>query len=265
MRYVFDDLKKIKEHLKGQFLFLFLDCDGTLAPIAATPDEAVISQETRSLLKLLASKFNCKIAIISGRELEDIKKKINLKNLIYSGNHGLQIEGPKIKHELAVPVGYRKVLLSIKKQLNEKLAGIKGLIIEDKKLSLSLHFRIADLKQVPFIKNTFHEVTIIHAVRNKIKIKTGKKLLEIGPPIQWNKGKVVLWLLARQETFSKIQKIIPIYIGDDVTDEDAFKALKKNGLTIFVGKPGNSQAKYYLKDPQEVTKFLYWISQINFN
>ncbi|MFA5093119.1 MAG: trehalose-phosphatase [Candidatus Omnitrophota bacterium] len=265
MRYVFSNLKEINKNLKGKFLFLFLDCDGTLAPIANTPDQAVIPQKTKALLNSLANKSNCKIAIISGRELDNIKKKINLKNLIYSGNHGLQIEGPKIKQELTTSLEYRKLLQSVKAQLKKELFGVKGVIVEDKKLSLSLHFRMADLKQVSFIKKIFYKITSIHSVRNKIIIKKGKMLLEIRPSIKWDKGKVVMWLLAKRRTFLKAEKIVSVYIGDDVTDEDAFKALKNKGLTIFVGKPGNSQAKYYLKNPQEVTKFLRWVNQMCLN
>lgn len=265
MRYLFSNLKKINESLKGKYLFLFLDCDGTLAPIADTPDQAVVSKKTKALLNSLADKTNCKIAIISGRELDNLKKKINLKNLIYSGNHGLQIDGPGIKYKLDIPVGYKKVLQLIKNQLKDKLSGIKGVIIEDKKFSLSLHFRIAGLKQVPFIKKAFYESTFVYAAKNKIIIKKGKMLLEIRLPIEWDKGEVVLWLLARQKNLLKTKKIVPIYIGDDITDEDAFKALKNKGLTIFVGKPGNSQAKYYLKNPQEVSKFLSWVNQIRLN
>jgi len=256
MRYVFDDLEKIKRNLEDRYLFIFLDCDGTLTPIVDTPNKTRISHETKRLLISLSQKKNCRIAIISGRALVDLKKKVGLKNIIYSGNHGFQIEGPKIKHGMAVPLGFKKVLQRIKIQLQEKLSGIKGVFVEDKKLSLALHFRLADRQQVPFIKTVFHETIIFNLVRNKIKIRPGKKILEVIPPVHWDKGKIVLWLLARQEALKKSAKIIPIYIGDDATDEDAFKALRSNGLTVFVGDSGSSKAKYYVKNVKEVHDFL---------
>ena len=256
MRYIFHDLEKIKKSLEGKYIFLFLDCDGTLAPIVNTPDKVIISQETKKLLGSLSQKKNCRIAIISGRTLADIKKRFGLKNIIYSGNHGFQIEGPKIKHELAVPLGYKKALWRIKTRLKEKLSGIKGVFVEDKKLSLALHFRLADKRQLSFIKTVFHESIILYLVKNKIKVRPGKKILEVRPPLRWDKGKIVLWLLSRQIFALKKDNILPIYIGDDLTDEDAFKALKNKGLTVFVGKPGNSKADYYLKNTEEVTKFL---------
>ncbi len=262
MRYIFNDLEKIKIDLEGKYLFLFLDCDGTLTPIVDTPDKAVISQETKKLLDSLAQKKNCRVAIISGRALVDIKERVGLKNIIYSGNHGFEIEGPKIKYELVLPVGYKKILQRIKVKLKEKLSGIKGAFVEDKNLSLALHFRLVDKEQRASVKTIFHETTIVYLVKNKIRIKPGKKVLEVRPPLPWDKGKVVLWLLARQEALLKSQKIIPIYIGDDLTDEDAFKALKNRGLTIFVGNTDSSQAKYYVKDVKEVHDFLKCILNI---
>jgi len=262
MRYIFHNLERIKNNLKGKYLFLFLDCDGTLAPIAGSPDEAVISQKTKRLLGLLSQKKNCSVAIISGRALDDLKKKFGLKNIIYSGNHGLQIEGAGIRRELAVPRGYKKVLQRIKAQLKKALSGVKGVLIEDKKLSLSLHFRLAGKAQLPFIKHTFRRSTILYLAKNKIKVKGGKKVLEIMPPVDWDKGKIVLWLLARQALALKKDGILPIYIGDDLTDEDAFNALKAKGLTVLVGKPRNSKADYYLKNTEEVTEFLRFIMDL---
>ncbi len=265
MKNIFDYWNKLKEELSNKYIMLFLDYDGTLTSIAKIPDKAVISQETKRLLSSLSQRENCRIAIISGRTLVDIKKMVGLKNIIYSGNHGFQIDGPKIKYELAVPLGYKKALQRIKTQLKKKLSGIKGVFVEDKKLSLALHFRLADKRQLPFIKTVFHESIILYLVKNKIKIRPGKKIFEVRPPVDWDKGKIVLWLLARQVLVLKKENILPIYIGDDATDEDAFKALKRKGLTVFVGKPGNTKADYYLKNAEEVTKFLRLIMDLKSN
>jgi trehalose-phosphatase len=247
--------------MEGKYLFLFLDFDGTLTPIVETPDKAILSQEARNLLGLLSQKSNCKIAIISGRTLPDIKKKLGLKNIIYSGNHGFQIEGPKIKYEFLTPLVYRKALQQIKDRLERELNGLGGVFVEDKKFSLVLHYRLAKKKYLNLIKTVFHEAVIMFLIKNKIRIRKGKKTLEVNPPINWDKGKAVLWLFARQRLALKRSAILPVYIGDDVTDEDAFRVLKRRGLTVFVGKPGNSTANYYLKNPREVIKFLRLISE----
>ena len=138
-----------------------------------------------------------------------------------------------------------------------KLSAIKGIFIEDKGLSLSVHYRLADRIQIPRIKTILQEATILYALRDKIRIKSGKEVFEIRPWADWDKGKVVLWLLARWKFSLKGRDIVPIYIGDDKTDEDAFKVLKNKGLTIFVGSPNkDSFAQYYLKNTQEVKEFL---------
>lgn len=265
MRYVFNDLENIKINLADKYLYLFLDYDGTLTPIAGTPDKAIIPQRTKRLLDLLSKKKNCRIAVISGRALADIKKRIGLKNVIYSGNHGFQIGGPKIKHGLPVSSEYKKALLRIKTQLKEKLSGTKGTFIEDKGFSLALHFRLVDKGGLSFVKTTFCKSIVPYLVKNKIKIRSGKKVLEVMPPVDWDKGKVVLWLLTKQILAFKKKNIFPVYIGDDVTDEDAFRALKGKGLTIFVGKPGNSKADYYLKNAEEVVKFMRLIGDLKLN
>ncbi len=262
MRYFFTDAEKIKKILENNYLFLFLDCDGTLAPIVNLPHQAVIAKETKRILNLLSKSKNCRVAIISGRSLGDLKKKVNLRNIIYSGNHGLQIQGPKLKYELPLPLDYRKALPQIKAQLKKKLSGIKGILLEDKKFSLALHFRLADKHRLPLVKTVFHEITAVYLVRDQIKVKSGKQVLEVRPPLPWDKGKAVLWLLARQEIFLKDKKFFPIYIGDDLTDEDAFAALKNKGLTVLVGLPGSSQAQYYIKDVQEVKDCLKFILNI---
>ncbi|MEW6101384.1 MAG: trehalose-phosphatase [Candidatus Omnitrophota bacterium] len=256
MKYLFNYLSKIREVLEGKALMLFLDYDGTLTPIVRTPDKAVLSRKVKKVLSGLSQKPDFKLAIISGRALEDVQEKVGLKNIIYVGNHGFEIEGAKIKFRSIISVRFRAILDQLKKDLGMKLSGIKGVLLEDKGLSLSLHYRLVDKRQIPEVRRILHEAAFFYVVRNKIKIKSGKKVLEIRPPIDWDKGKVVLWLLARGKFASQGKAVFPVYIGDDKTDEDAFKALRRHGLTVFVGKTGSSLAEYYLKNTKEVLSFL---------
>lgn len=256
MDHVFSCWDKLKEKLGGKFIFLFLDFDGTLAPIVQRPDKAKASPEALRIIKSLSERLDCKLAIISGRSLEDIKKRVGLKNIIYSGNHGMQVESPTIKYEPKISTGQIKALNKIKKELVEKVSKIKGVFIEDKGLSIALHFRQVNNDKVNVIKTIFREVTILPSVQKAIKIRSGKKVLEASLPAEWDKGRIVLWLLSRQQFKLDGSEIVPIYIGDDTTDEDAFKALKKNGITIFVGRPKDSAANYYLRDSKEVTRLL---------
>ncbi len=262
MDYLFDKWEKIHEKFKNKHLLIFLDFDGTLAPIAETPAKAMLPQKTKVLLRQLSKNPKVKLAFISGRTAKDVKNKIGLKNAIYSGNHGLEIDGPRIKFKPVVSPRFRKIIEKIKDNLAAEASSFKGVLIEDKGISLSLHYRLAEKKDIPKIKTIFHEAVIAPLVENKIKIKFGKRVLEVMPPVDWDKGKIVLWLLARQVFASKDIPVLPIYIGDDVTDEDAFKALNKRGLTILVGKPKESCAQFYLKNPNEAMVFLKRLSAI---
>ncbi|MDO8662511.1 MAG: trehalose-phosphatase [Candidatus Omnitrophota bacterium] len=264
MIYFFEKWDKLKDKLKNKPLFIFLDFDGTLAPIADTPAKAAMPEETRRILKSLSKKTSCKVAVISGRSLEDVKSKFcGLSGIIYSGNHGLEIEGPKIKFSPLVSSGYLMAIKTIKGILRKKIAAIKGALLEDKRFSLSLHYRLVDDKQVPLLKRIFHETVIRYLTGARIRIEKGKKVLEVRLPLEWDKGKVVLWLLSRQKFVKYGSEVLPIYIGDDLTDEDAFKVLRRAGITIFVGRPDDSSyAKYYLKDTGEVARLLKDILEI---
>lgn len=265
MKYLFNQWNTIKDQIKDKYLFIFLDFDGTLIPITQTPGKVILPKEVKELLKRLADNPRLKLALISGRAIEDVKNKIGLKNIIYSGNHGLEIEGPKINFKPVVSSRLKIIMERIKNNLKERISTVDGAFVEDKGPSLSLHYRLVNKSQIPLLKTIFHEAVILYLVQNKIKVKPGKMVLEVRPPVEWDKGKVVLWLLSRQAFALKKGNILPIYIGDDVTDEDAFKALKKKGLTIFVGEPKESCARYYLNTPEEVIDFLSRISEIQTN
>jgi trehalose-phosphatase len=262
MEYLFSHLEKLKNRLGDKFILLFLDYDGTLTPIVETPDKAVISQNTKDLLDELSTSLRCRVAIISGRSLSDIKGLVGLKDIIYAGNHGLEIEGPKIKFESQLSPRLKSIIRHIYEDAVSKLSKIKGVLIEDKGLTIGVHYRLVDKKDIQEFLSIFAEITDSYIVRGKIKINSGKKVYEIRPPVMWDKGKVALWLLARQQFLLERNEILPVYIGDDVTDEDAFKVLKKKGLTVFVGEQASSEAQYYLKTTEGVTEFLKLIRDL---
>ena len=256
MKYLFTARNELGRVLGKKNIFLFLDYDGTLAPIADKPGKAFLPKETKKLLTSLVEVPNCKIAIISGRSLKDVKNKVGIKNIIYAGNHGLEVEGSKIKLKKQINQESLVILKSIKAELAKKLSEIQGVFVEDKGLTLSLHYRLADKKYIPEVKAIFHKIIISHLANDRIRIKSGKMVFEVRPSINWDKGKIVLWLLARERLANKNNNILPVYVGDDVTDEDAFRVLRNKGITVFVGLSKKSSAEYYLKSTQEVTKLL---------
>jgi len=253
MKHIFSDQAEVKRRLIDKFIFLFLDYDGTLARIADRPEQADLPAQTRELLKELRDCARCKIAIISGRGLEDIKGRIGLEGIIYAGSHGLEIEGPKIKFKSPVSSLYMSLLRKIKDDLEEKISSVPGAFIEDKGLTLSLHYRQVDKRDIQSLKTVFDEAVSLYLAKDKIRVKTGKMVFEIQPPVEWDKGKVTLWLLARQNFALKEKvEVVPLYIGDDVTDEDAFRALGNKGIVVRVGELEGSRAEYYLKNTDEV-------------
>ncbi|MFA6282370.1 MAG: trehalose-phosphatase [Candidatus Omnitrophota bacterium] len=256
MKYFFGAGKHLKRILNKGNIFLFLDYDGTLAPIQDKPSQAYLSKKNKDLLFKLTKIPSCKVAVISGRSLDDVRKKVGIKNIIYAGNHGLEIEGPRIKLKKHINRKFLVILESIKAELVEKLSGIKGAFVEDKGLTLCFHYRLVGKKYIPAAKNLFRKIVNRYLIGDKIRVKSGKMIFEVRPATNWDKGKVILWLLSKQLLADRNKSVVPLCVGDDVTDEDAFYAVRNKGITILVGSPKRSCAKYYLKSTHEVTKLL---------
>ena len=256
MKYLFNDWARIKKKTVRRSLFIFLDFDGTLAPIARTPKKAFLPDATRDLLKKVSRCPAIKLAVISGRQLKDVKGKVGIKGLIYSGNHGLEMEGPGVTFYPAIPRAYLAAVRQIRYELKRRTGRIKGAFLENKGLTLSLHYRGVSREYVDFLKSVFWDVVLYYVAGHTVQAKQGKMVLEIRPPVEWDKGSIVSWLLAKYRFARKGIKTLPVYIGDDVTDEDAFKAISKNGLAVFVGRPKKSFAQYYLRNHKGVRSFL---------
>lgn len=237
---------------------LFLDYDGTLSPIVKHPEDAVISKEIKEALIQCAIKFT--VAIVSGRDMEDVKSKVNIDNILYAGSHGFRISGPDglyMEHEKSKK--RLPELNQIENELHHSLDNIEGLQIERKQYAIAVHYRNVAEKNIPQIKES-----IINLLKHfdKYKKGEGKKIIEVKPDVDWHKGKAINWIMEKLELLDN-PEIIPIYIGDDVTDEDAFKTLSDYGIGILVdslNKP--SAAKYRLENVKEVCLFLQELSTI---
>lgn len=233
----------------------FLDYDGTLTPIVDKPARAVLSPKTKFILKKLSEDKRIIVSIVSGRSLSQIRKFIGLKNIYYAGNHGLEIALGERSYIIPEAKKSLALIRSLKKALLRELKSIRSAEVEDKGIILAIHYRRVRKSLIPQIKKIFLEVTRPHLKSKKIRIAKGKKVLEIRPSVEWDKGKYCLYLLNRLKRKNK--RILPVYIGDDVTDEDAFRVLRKKGVTIFVkGEKKTSSAEYYLDSSDEVNDFL---------
>ncbi|MDD5084822.1 MAG: trehalose-phosphatase [Candidatus Omnitrophica bacterium] len=256
MEHLFRALDHFSNDLTNKEVILFLDYDGTLTPIVKTPEIAVLSSEARDTLEKLSRNPKFRVAIISGRSLKDVKKLVGLKNIVYVGNHGLEIEGPAIGYKCFVPDNTRLIIREICEKLSNRLSDLKGVFTENKGLTLSVHYRLARPRDASAARKIAEEIVRPYIRKNKVKLNSGKKVVEIKPAGRHDKGKAVLWLLARPIFAREMKDFFPIYIGDDTTDEDGFKALEGRGLAVFVGRPKPSRARYYLKNARETISFL---------
>jgi trehalose-phosphatase len=255
MKYFFEAWEIVKDQIGTKALMLFFDFDGTLAPIAQTPEQARLPQETLDLLKALSEKKSCRIAVVSGRALADVKQKIGLDGIVYAGNHGLEIEGPGIHHAVTVGDTYLKTLRTVKSELLARIQGYKGAFVEDKGLTLSVHFRLVELDGIIELGNKIRAALLPYNMKNLIKVRSGKMVFEIRPPVPWDKGLAALWIIDKWRVMPGDDPV-PLYCGDDATDEDAFRALNEKGVTIVVGEHEDSAAQYYLNNQDEVNGLL---------
>jgi alpha,alpha-trehalase len=259
VEHIFNVWQNIEKRLPlAKGVFLLLDFDGTLTPIADRPQDAKLSPEMEEILRSLAKNRGFKVAIISGRSLSDLKAKIKIRNIIYVGNHGLEIETEGKIFICPEALKSIQTMKELKRILQKELASIKGIILENKKVGLAIHYRMVKSSEVPKLKRSVGKIFKPFLEKREIKISYGKKILEARPPVFWDKGKAASMLV---ESF-KQERLLSFYLGDDRTDEDAFSALDGKGITVFVGKKGKSKAKFFLKDVGEVGVFLKRLSAL---
>jgi trehalose 6-phosphate phosphatase len=259
MQYLFDVWDKVAHRLKAaNHVLLLSDFDGTLTPIEDRPELAVLPQEIKRLLRKLAKNRRYTVGIISGRALADLKSKVDLEGIIYAGNHGLEIEGFGSSFLEPIAEEMRPFFQMLNQALSATLRGIRGVFVEDKGLTVSVHYRLVDDAEEGMVKDSFRKITDPLHVTGKIRITQGKKVYEIRPPVNWDKGKAIAWFIAKSREIKDGGEALPIYLGDDLTDEDGFKVIEKNnGISIFVGENKlQSTARYFLKSPEEVAQFL---------
>ena len=254
MKHLFSDWEAIRKQIEARPVYLMLDFDGTLAAIRRDPGKAHLSAGTVRALKDSARTPGIDLSVISGRSLKDIRKRTGLKGITYAGNHGLEIQGPGIKFSVPGAAAIKKTMGCLAKELKREFLEIKGVIVEDKGFSISVHFRMVKRSKEGMVATMLKRVTAPYSAKKKITVMTGKKIWEVRPPVKWDKGKTALFLIEKKRKTEK--KILPVYLGDDRTDEDAFKAIGKDGICVFVGRPGRSAAPYYLRGVAEVSGFI---------
>jgi len=256
-----DAPKGIIEQLAGRLAdrrpALFLDYDGTLTPIVARPEDAKLGEPMRAALRAAAAVLP--VAIISGRDLDDVRALVGLDSLVYAGSHGFDIQGPNLRLELPEGVDALDDLARAAEQLAARLADVAGSQLERKRFAIAVHYRRVADTDVARVEQAVAEVARrLPALRRT----GGKKVFELRPDIDWDKGRAVQWLLAR--TGLDGPDVLPIYIGDDETDEDAFRLLAaQSGIGILVAaQPQPSSAAFRLPDTDAVRVLLERLAEV---
>ncbi|KAK4431626.1 Trehalose-phosphate phosphatase A [Sesamum alatum] len=264
--------EQIANSAKGKRIALFLDYDGTLSPIVDNPDHAFMSKAMRAAVSNVAKYFPT--AIISGRSRDKVYEFVGLTELYYAGSHGMDIMGPvrpsSSDHKNCVrstdkqgkevnlfqPASeFLPMIDEVSRSLVEITKDIVGAKVENNKFCVSVHYRNVDEKCWTIVGQSVEKILREYP---RLRLTHGRKVLEVRPVLNWDKGKAVEFLL-ESLGLTNCEDDLPIYVGDDRTDEDAFKVLREGnrGYGIIVSSvPKESNAFYSLRDPSEVMEFL---------
>jgi trehalose 6-phosphate phosphatase len=233
---------------------VFYDFDGTLSEIVEDPDSArLVDGAAEALTSLSAA---CPVAILSGRDLADVRERIGLPGLWYAGSHGFELTGPDGTHhqnpEAAASI---PVLAGAAADLADQLGHIPGVVVEHKRFGVAVHYRNAARDRVGEVAAAVRTA----GQRTTLRVTTGREVIELRPNIDWDKGKTLRWVLDYIRDNEGAGPLLPIYLGDDITDEDAFDAVDDDGIAILVRHSDDGDrataARYALDDPGRVREF----------
>jgi trehalose-phosphatase len=241
---------EIRRQLADRTVAVWLDYDGTLSPIVARPELATMPGRTAALIDELGQRTP--VGIVTGRGMADIRTKVPVAGLFYAANHGFEIVGPNCEYCPAPEL--RDIFDDMGRRFAPLVASIDGLIVESKGFSIAAHVRLVDDARVPEVEAF---VDALVDAQPQTRKTLGKKLFEIRPRLIWHKGSAVVWLTEHLER-TLGRAMVPLFIGDDRTDEDALEVVRDRGVGIRVGGPcpWQTAARWSLRDPDEVADFL---------
>lgn len=241
----------IQCQMKGKRLVIFSDYDGTLTPIVNNPDLAVMSEEMRNTVSRVGAAYPT--AIVTGRSREKIMNFVQLNHMHYAASHGFDIVHPEGGAAMQVGAAFCSCLAKVKQELLQNLEGIPGAALEDNVFCLSVHYRNVEEAMVPMVRAIVDEIL---KESDELKMDHGKCVFELKPAVEWDKGFAVKYLL-QQLGFVDASQYVAVYLGDDVADEAAFRAIGNSGVSILVSESmKETSARYQLASPQEVQIFL---------
>ncbi|XP_059618854.1 uncharacterized protein LOC132263214 isoform X2 [Phlebotomus argentipes] len=251
--------KTLSEFASSQkTLTVLLDYDGTLAPIAAHPNDTKIPQETEEHLRDLVNRKDVFVAVISGRGVDDVRTKVSIDNVTFAGNHGLEILYPDgSRFNYPIPEDLQANYTTMVNTLNEKFTS-DGAWVENKKASLTFHYRNVPANLHGALKEDVRKTVESFGFR----ANQAHMAIEAKPPVEWNKGKAALYILQNKFGNDWASKAKVFFAGDDTTDEDAMMVLKGQGKSFRISDDDQIQtyADYRLDSPFAVGKLLKWLA-----
>jgi trehalose-phosphatase len=267
---------RVAARLAGRPLAVLLDVDGTLAPIVSRPQEAAVPAETRRIVAALAALPDVRVALVSGRAAADARRMVGVANVWVIGNHGFEVFSPD-GGELPQPElePWRSAVARAARRIAPLVAPVPGVLLEDKGWTLSVHYRLADPKVVPRLVESVERV----AQPLGLRVVRGKMVVEVRPDVRVDKGTAVLRLVTELGVVARREGVVAgddhdvassdgrgsaVYVGDDRTDEDAFRALRSRSsrvVTVRVthGEEMATAAEFSVEDPTAVRSFLEWL------
>lgn len=237
-------------------LLVLLDFDGTLASIERRPDEAAMPSPTREAVERLANTSGVAVGVVSGRSLSDVRDRVNIPGLAYAGNHGLELQATDDETEVNPTAREAEETIDdLDELLTDKLAAIDGAFVEHKGVTATVHTRLVADDLVATVESIVEEAVAAH---DGVRLTRGKDVLELRPNVEWDKGEAVRWLY--DELVPDDERWFTVYLGDDTTDEAAFRVLEDDGLGIKVGDHPPTDAPYRVSDPEAVREMLAWLA-----
>jgi trehalose-phosphatase len=252
-----DVARRIAEEARGRPLLVLMDFDGTLCEFQPAPGMVWLQGSRRGVLQRLIATDRVTAGFVSGRRLSDLRERVGLTgDMWFAGLHGLEIEGFG-RHFVHARVEEARGLLGLlARALRTQTADLPGVIVEDKGLSIALHVRQAHPDDKIRADAIFLRMALPHIDDGTLRLMPGSNVSELLPNIPWTKGDAVRWIHEAERERAGLSAPDPyvIYLGDDVTDEDAFAAVGPAG-SIVVG-PRPSLVETRLENPAAVEAFL---------
>jgi trehalose 6-phosphate synthase len=239
-------------------LFVMTDFDGTVADIVADPDEAEVRERARQALEGVTAHPRGKVAVVSGRAVDDVRERAAVDGAYYAGNHGLELDDGD---EVSVHSGAREArerLPEICEAVKQAFAHDDGVFVENKGATATVHYRQADVDS-DRVRTVVESILTDHDPERALRVTAGKQIVELRPAVDWGKGACVD--LLRERYTPDDEAWLPVYLGDDTTDEAAFEALDGEGIAVAVGSDTDATAApCVVSDPREVTDLLGWLA-----